>query len=329
MASEIRQTLPPRAIFEPRRPSRNASHSQPRWPAEAAEAALGLPEGAWDSHMHVIDPEMYPLASDACYVPSRHLLGDALGFEAGLGFSNIVLVQPSIYGNDNSCMLDALRLLGPSRARAVVAFDPDEIDLATLSEWNSIGVRGVRINFQSIDRPIREKELVQTLERYAKVIRPFDWVLQLYLPLVAANILEKVVPKLNIKVCLDHYGSPSMTEELRKNNYNPYQLPSFSALELIIQGGKTYTKISAPYRFSGDEKMVERLTKELFQIRDGRRVVFATDWPHTRFTGLDIEPFAQRVLSWCDGDTLLAHRVFRDNARELWGVGRDPGQSLL
>lgn len=62
--------------------------------------------------MHVIDPDDYPLAVDA-QSPKRHILSDALAFESTIRIKNIVLVQQSIYGNNNGCMLDALRQLGP------------------------------------------------------------------------------------------------------------------------------------------------------------------------------------------------------------------------
>jgi predicted TIM-barrel fold metal-dependent hydrolase len=78
-----------------------------------------IPYNAWDSHMHVIDPENYPLHPDAVYTPTPYSLSDAIKFEQAVGIRNIVLVQPSIYGNDNSCMLDALRELGPYRGRGV------------------------------------------------------------------------------------------------------------------------------------------------------------------------------------------------------------------
>ena len=52
------------------------------------------------------------------------------------------------------------------------------------------------------------------------------------------------------------------------------------------------------------------------------RVVFASDWPHTRFEGLDIKPFVKRVMEWCEWDERLIERVFRGNAEMLWDVER-------
>jgi len=81
-----------------------------------------IPEGAWDSHMHVTLPG-YSLATDAEYIPKVHTVNDAVMFEKTINISNVVLVQPSIYGTDNSCLLHALKAIGPRHARGVVCID--------------------------------------------------------------------------------------------------------------------------------------------------------------------------------------------------------------
>ncbi|KUJ11033.1 putative TIM barrel metal-dependent hydrolase [Mollisia scopiformis] len=276
--------------------------------------------------MHIIDPIQYPLSPDAQYVPQSHLLSEALRFESSVGIQNIVLVQPSIYGFDNSCMLNALRQLGPHRARAVVAFDPATTTILTLEEWHKLGVRGVRVNLQSVGKKLGMEELASILEQYANLIRQFDWVLQLYVSLDTVAGLAEIIPKLGLKVCLDHFGHPSMSfsaeKVLNSGRLDPYSLPGFNSLIELLQEEQIYVKMSAPYRISrlvGDED-IEIVAKELLRVAGKKRVVFATDWPHTRFEGLDIRPFMEQVIEWCHGDKVLLERVFRGNAEDLWGV---------
>ncbi|KAJ5975168.1 hypothetical protein N7481_008875, partial [Penicillium waksmanii] len=279
-----------------------------------------IPPDSWDSHMHVTDPVKYTLAKGAQYMPQTHLLSEALKFEKSLGLRNVVLVQPSIYGTDNTCMLDALRALGPNHGRAVVAFDPETIDPSTLQYWHQLGVRGVRVNTQSIGKHMREEEMVTILHRYADIIRPYNWVLQLYVPLDAVIILEKVVPKLGVTVCLDHFGSPALNGRL--NFGDPYSLPGFQSLVNLLLQGTTYVKLSAPYRICQDEawKDLEPVAKELVRVAGMSRAVFASDWPHTRFEGLDIKPYIEALIEWCGNDDALLERVFKGNAETLWGV---------
>src|SRR3954454_1706831 len=147
------------------------------WTCKLSTLAQRIPVGAWDSHMHVVDPERYPLSPTAQYKPHTHNLADyARVIGADLGIKNAVLVQPSIYGTDNSCLLDALRELTPKHGRGVVEIDPAVITQEQLEEWHSIGVRGVRVNLKSIGKMLNQRELQAELSRYADVIRPLDWV---------------------------------------------------------------------------------------------------------------------------------------------------------
>ncbi|KFY39159.1 hypothetical protein V495_06112 [Pseudogymnoascus sp. VKM F-4514 (FW-929)] len=281
-----------------------------------------IPQRSWDSHMHVVDPTQYPLAEEAQYTPEPHLLSEALAFESTLGIQKIVLVQPSIYGHDNSCMLDALRRLGPQNGRAVVTFDPKSITPRTLDVWHRIGVRGVRINLQSVGQLMDPVELTATLQQYADIIRPYDWVLQLYVPLNTATVLETVVPKLGVKVCLDHFGCPTLSGPAGYHfTGDPYSLPGFTSLVNLLSQGSTYLKMSAPYRLSPDAGHLdlEPMAKELLRVAPNR-VVFATDWPHTRYEGLDIKPFVESVVEWCGDDNTLIERIFKYNAEDLWSV---------
>lgn len=285
-----------------------------------------IPPSSWDSHMHVVDPASYPLSPTAQYTPTAHTLSQALRFYSSIGINNLVFVQPSIYGNDNSCMLSALRKLGPSRGRAVVSFDPAAIELSTLQEWHAIGVRGVRVNLVSVGKEMGVAELAMTLKQYADVIRPFDWVLQLYVPLKMAIDLEDIVPLLGVKVCFDHFGQPTLpapsAEEAFSKTSDPYTLPGFRSMIELLKQRNMYVKLSAPYRISKHEKYSDLgpMARELLRIAGKTSVVFATDWPHTRFEGLDIRPFIERVIEWCKGDEDLVYSLFRGNAEQLWGV---------
>ncbi|KAF6829541.1 amidohydrolase [Colletotrichum musicola] len=278
-----------------------------------------IPRGAWDSHMHVVDPAAYPLSADAVYRPRTHRLDRALAFESSVGIDNIVLVQPSIYGTDNACLLDALRALGPSRGRGVVAFEPGSVPQEVLREWHALGVRGVRINLSSVGKSLGAGKLEALLRQYAQDCAPLDWVIQLYVPMEAMDMLEKVVPLLGgVRVCVDHLGHPCLGD--MKKRADPYEIKGFPALARMLRAGATYVKLSAPYRLSSaaDHADLEPVAREILRLRGRDRVVFATDWPHTRFEGLDIRPWMETVLDWCGGDEGLVDRLFRGNAEDLW-----------
>ncbi|ETI22651.1 hypothetical protein G647_06727 [Cladophialophora carrionii CBS 160.54] len=237
----------------------------------------------------------------------------------------MVLVQPSIYGNDNSCMLQALDELTPKHGRAVVGLDPKTIDHETMEKWHAAGVRGARLNLVSVGREVSEDELRAELESYARVLKPFKWVLQLYIPLALAMSLVNIVPGLGVKVCIDHFGSPDLPQHFDPSRtIYPYDMQGFASLVSLLQAGNTWVKLSAPYRLSNDPEMrdLDPVGRELI-IKGVNRVVYATDWPHTRFDNIDSVPFIEKCFEWCGGDEHAIDRLFRGNAEELWDVAVD------
>ena len=267
--------------------------------------------------MHVTDPLNFPVSKYATYKPHSATLSSALANARHTNLPNLVFVQPSTYGTDNACLLQALETVGLSHGRGVVVIDPENINLDNLHKWHTLGVRGVRLNLKSVNKTLPREELARVLRAYAGVVRPMKtWALQLYVDLAIMDDIERLLPELAVKVVFDHYGHPSsLTPPLS-------EIPGWNALLRMMQSQLVYVKISAPYRLSKDPeyKDLEVMSKELFQVREGRGVVFASDWPHTRFEGVDIRPFVNNCLEWCGVDEKLRNNLFRDNARELWDI---------
>src|SRR4051795_144316 len=86
-----------------------------------------LPKASIDTHVHVFEPG-YLLSPGRGYNPPASTLADLEHLHATLGIERVVFTQPSVYGTDNSAILDAMAALNartPGRARAVVALDMD------------------------------------------------------------------------------------------------------------------------------------------------------------------------------------------------------------
>src|SRR5262249_3491764 len=82
-----------------------------------------VPRGACDCHVHVFDPARFPYFSGRVYTPPEAAAEDLLALQRELHFDRVVIVQPSVYGVDNACTLDAMKKLGPARARGVAVID--------------------------------------------------------------------------------------------------------------------------------------------------------------------------------------------------------------
>src|SRR4051812_36738399 len=99
----------------------------------------------WDSHAHVVgDARAFPFAPGRGYTPPPAPLESYLAMLDQHGIAHGVLVQPSVYGFDNGCLIDALdrangRLFG-------IAVPPPDATRADLETLHGHGVRGVRCN---------------------------------------------------------------------------------------------------------------------------------------------------------------------------------------
>lgn len=121
-----------------------------------------------------------------------------------------MLVQPSIYGTDNSCLLDALKAIGPKHGRGIVGINTETIDRGTPEEWHGLGVRGVRLNFNFNNTQFTEDSLRATLRRYANIITPLNWVLELFIGMEDIPVLERAAKDLDVRIGIAHFGVPHL-----------------------------------------------------------------------------------------------------------------------
>jgi predicted TIM-barrel fold metal-dependent hydrolase len=173
-----------------------------RFPFVANPPCFVPPPHACDCHIHVFGPAAdYPYAEGRAYTPPDALPEDGLTMLRTLGMERVVLVQPSIYGTDNSRMLDAMATLGKmARGVAVVA---DDIGKAELERLHAAGVRGLRLNVEAVERGDFE-ELTRRMIHLAGRIRGVGWHLELH---VGPHLLEALVPvveRLPVDVVFDH-----------------------------------------------------------------------------------------------------------------------------
>ena len=106
---------------------------------------IPIPVGATDCHMHIYGPaERYKVApSNPSPVPFVCDLPAYRRVQRRLGLTRTVVVQPTAYGADNACTLDAVAALGLDTARAVVVVMP-ETPMAELERLHAAGARGAR-----------------------------------------------------------------------------------------------------------------------------------------------------------------------------------------
>ncbi|KAL6154432.1 hypothetical protein ACJBU6_07695 [Exserohilum turcicum] len=278
-----------------------------------------VPADAWDSHMHIIDAIRFPLSASATYTIGVHSLWSGLAFETSIAMTGLVIVQPSVYGTDNTLLLQVLGALGPSSARGVVQV-PVNVSRAELRAWHRVGVRGVRLNLQSTTETLDAAALALRVKAYAEIVRPLRWVLQIYTGMERLREIEDTLLGLNVTLCFDHFAGPALPALApgEQDQFDVYSVPGFASLVRLLQQGRTYVKFSAAYRVDGQGVALESVAREMLRLRSDR-MVFGTDWPHTRFEEYNVGPFVQRCLEWAE-EFDCVEELFSSNARRLWDV---------
>jgi predicted TIM-barrel fold metal-dependent hydrolase len=277
------------------------------------------PPLACDAHVHVIGPKArFPLARERRYTPKDALADELAAMLGRLGLQRVVLVQPSFYATDNACMLDCLAQLPGARGVAVLA---PETPAAALDKLQAQGVRGLRVNIASSGGA--DIDTIKTgIEAAAAACARHGWHVQLFVPAAAIAPLAPLLMALPVDSVFDHFGL------IAPGSGNG----ALHALCRLLEGGKTWVKISGAYRISDDPNDVRigALARALCEANPGR-IVWGSDWPHTPrhdlhaggrdeelpFQRIDTRGLLHLLPRWLEDDALV-HRVLVDNPARLY-----------
>src|SRR5215216_2845774 len=196
---------------------------------------FAVPRGACDCQVHVFDPARFPYAAKRVYTPPEASVESLVELHKTLRMDRVVIVQPSVYGADNACTLDAVRRLG-ARARAVAVIDK-ATSATELDEMAAAGVRGIRLNLNTTPGgEIDADGSKRTLDVAAEQIRGRRWHIQFYTRPHVIAVLKDHIEQLPFPVVFDHFGAAQAAK-------GPNQ-PGFAALTDLVRSGRAYVKIS-------------------------------------------------------------------------------------
>ena len=224
-----------------------------------------------DTHVHVIgDAAHYPMVSERHYTPGPASTHDLTHHLKAQSLDGVVIVQPSVYGTDNQCLLDALSALGP-HAKGIAVLD-ESITPADLQQLDARGIRGIRLNFESSANH-NTHHLQSTLTYWSSRIAPLGWHIQVYAPFAMIAACASTVRALPIPVVLDHFALWPRPEERRISDER-------DVLQLLTEQ-HIYIKLSASYRLPHvDKENLEQLAHRLLQVQP-ECLLWGSDWPHT------------------------------------------------
>ena len=265
-------------------------------------------DGACDCHMHIYESR-FPVAPTAVSPPPEAPLAAYRNIRRQLGLTRAVIVQPSAYGSDNSCTMEAVKALGKD-ARGVVVVDTTVTD-AALAQLTDAGARGIR--FHMLPGGALPWDV---LEEMAARVDTFGWHVQLQMDGRFLSERESVLKRLPGILVIDHVGKflePVTTEHA-----------GFQTLLRLVDTGRCWVKLSAPYEVSKagppyyDD--VGALAKALVTAAP-ERMVWASNWPHPSVSGPAVPDDADLLdvlLDWVDDDAVRS-RILVDNPAMLYG----------
>jgi D-galactarolactone isomerase len=271
-----------------------------------------VPPGACDTHMHIYEPG-YPLREGAPHSGQPGTLNHYLGIKKTLGLTRTVIVQPSGYGTDNTCTLDAMKKLGDV-ARGVAILDPDAPD-AEIERLTKAGMRGVR--YHMMGKPVVGWD---TMLRVASRVAPFGWHVQLQCEPKMFGEHAAMLKQLPCDLVIDHMGR--FGAETAEND------PNWRVVMDLLAGGRCWIKVSGPYygSKSGPPRYEDktRIARALIKAAP-ERMVWATNWPHPSFQkNFPDEGGLLDLLAEWTQDEALRRQILVSNPAHLYGFLQAP-----
>jgi D-galactarolactone isomerase len=264
--------------------------------------------------MHIYD-ERYPVSPMSLLRPPDATLDEYRQVQAALGLQRVVIVQPTTYGLDNSCLLDAVRQVGGD-ARAIVVVTDAVTDLV-VERMTQLGVRGAR--FHMLPGGAVPWEMMRTVaERVAR----HGWHIQLQMN--GRDLVDRydTLVALPTPFVIDHVG-----------RYMPPVGPDderFRVLLRLIGTGRCWVKLSAPYESVVDDDHHYPAVTDLIHslVRHApERMLWATNWPHPgQAYPPSLADLHRLALDWMP-DAAVRRRILVDNPAELYQF--DPISSSL
>src|ERR1700729_91099 len=207
-----------------------AEHVAP-WSSGTAPPKLKAPPNACDCHMHVYSSR-FPAAPNVELRPPDASADAHRLLQKRLGTPRTIVVNPSTYGTDNSCTLDAIAQFGAG-ARGVAVIDTSVTD-AELKRLNDLGIRGIRFNLVQSGATT-----IDMLEPLSKRVKDLGWHVQLHM--LGGQVVEAadLLQRLPSPIVFDHLARIPQPAGLDH--------PAFALVLKLLDKGRAWVKLSGAY----------------------------------------------------------------------------------
>lgn len=295
-----------------------------------AHRLVAVPNGAWDTHIHLFEPDRWPYAPKRRYTPAPASLDQYP--TSVTGCTSLVIVHASMQGSSPAPLVDILKRHAGKpecKLRGLATLDFDALSDDDLDALHHAGVRGTRFHLMTGTAANTPADIIKRIDAIAPRVARLGWVIDIFCPLASWAGLTGYILKLDnrIKIVADHFGSAYPGDENK---------PEFQALLHLISE-RVFVKLAAFERlYDGHPEGVESLTgvAEAIVKAGPDRILYASDWPHTQFSRYragkttaqiltDVEPFRdvsngahiEKLRQWIKDDHVWTNMLVNNPKR--------------
>ena len=270
-----------------------------------------FPAGSCDTHAHICGPEAStPYDARRIYTPHDALLPAYEHMLRVIGVERMVLVQPSVYGEDNRVMLKAMSETSlPARGVAVLPIDTEQAELQKLHQ---AGIRGVRYNLVDVRHP-KSRLPLSEITAFAERIKPMGWHVEFLVHVDDYSDFARMFRDFPTEIVVAHFGyyRPGC----------PLDNPGFQGLLELAETGRCWVKLTGQYRVALEDLPYADVDPHARALvsRAAHRLLWGSDWPHvTMKKAMPDDGRLADVLARYTPGQELRKRILVDNPAQLY-----------
>lgn len=257
-----------------------------------------------DTHAHVFSTSM-PLAEGAWHRPQAN--ADARQYvdtldAHGIGFG--ILAAASISGTNNDYPLAACAEQPRLKTTVMLAPDCPLEKMKALAGQGAVGVRFQWRNVQDVP-DLASHEYKGFLRNIAEL----DWHVQLHDDGFRLPAYLPALEAAGVNIVVDHFGRPDLKDGIAGEG--------FQRLLRSIERGRTWVKLSAPFRLES-ELLVRQAGEALLKHAGPERLMWGSDWPFAAFESRFSYRQALEMLHTLVPDAATRQRIACDTALQFY-----------
>ncbi|KAJ9150976.1 2-pyrone-4,6-dicarboxylate lactonase [Coniochaeta hoffmannii] len=241
-----------------------------------------VPANAWDTHIHVFDPDNFPYSPKRSYTPKPALITE-YPFST-TGCKNIVVVQATVQGHSPNPLLADLGNKSTQatniRGLCTIELSPETSD-AELDTLHAAGVRGIRMSTMTWGHGTQAEafEIAEKILAVAERVARLAWVVDVFTDVKTWAAMADLIRReldMRVKLVADHCGGTYPGQE---------ETEDFEKFLQLVREGFLFVKLSGFDRMyagrEGGMAAMEPIVKAIVEANP-KRILYGSDWPHTQ-----------------------------------------------